>query len=1339
MLGLLPLHRLATDAPSVDRREGMAVVDVQLLGPLVVLRDGVALDLGPRKQRMLLAVLALAAPRVVTTDRLLEALWGDDAAGKENALWVYISRLRSILEPDRDQGGTPTVLVTADHGYALAVDHAAIDARRFERDAAAASARRNEDPAATSRMLAAALAEWRGDALEEFAYDEFAQREITRLAELRLAALEDRIAADLQLGAAGELISELEALHASHPLRERFVGQLMLALYRSGRQADALRTFDRFRRRLAEDLGLDPSPELRRLEEQVLLHDERVQPRRTAAVAQPEQTAVQNPFKGLRAFEESDASMFFGRDRLVADVVRRIGDGTTFIALVGPSGSGKSSIVRAGIVPAVRKAVDETERWVVASMVPGAHPFAELEAGLLRSSLDVPDSLGEQLSDPSTGLLRAALRVLPDEDTRLLLVIDQFEELFTLVEDDRTRTRFLDGLLPVLDDPHGRVVVVVTLRSDFYELPLAHAGIGARLGDAVVNVVPLQPDELEVAATEPAARSHLALEPALLATLVGDVIGQPGALPLFQYALTELVERRTSDTLTLADYRAIGGVDGALGARAEDLYASMDTAEQQAARQFFLRLVAGAGSGQWSRRRVAAAEIAALDTDVVAVQAVVDRYARHRLLTLDRDRVSGGPTVEVAHEALLTEWARLRTWIDEAREDLDRHAALRAALTEWEDAGCDEDYLLTGARLQAHASWTGQSTLRLTAAERDFLDRSIAASEDRATAERERVAEEERLLRAARWRLRALVGLLVLVLGGGAALLTAVLAPDPPRIALISVGTDRSAIAAQVANGFDQAARDFSFEAETLVPLSDARREIDELLATGPDLVVLNTQISTELGVDIEAVVTEHPDVTFAILAVSEPDLSQGLPNATLISFDPAAGSFLAGAAAATQSETGTVGFVGAHPLIIDDFRLGFEAGARFVDPDVTVLATYLAPGLAVFEWQGPAQEAATGLYAAGADVVFHAAGGAGEGIHRAAHEQSALLGRHLWSIGVDVDEWTLVEQDVREHVLTSVLKLHDLAVRAAVTAHLDGELTDLVMGIDNDGFSLSDSGGHLGADALDAVADAEDALARRQVRIPPLVTTPATAGREPDVTWTVRHDGTTCSGDLPQSAAVEAGDLVRIELVNDAGTPVTLTARELRLPPTATWSDVADVSDVATLGFGQLPDVGVTAGAGGRHAASFEPVFPGVWGVTCAEGAGPAPSPAISLVTAGAVDGPVTATATATYTGEACQWDGPPALAVGDVVRIEVRNESDTTINFAAGMAVAGSTLDDLARPFESVTRLRGGVGGVAPGNVDELLLHIDRSGRWGANCSFQRGANDVVEVPAFILTTED
>lgn len=1322
-------------------------MDVRILGPLEVVRDGVALDLGARKQRMLLADLALSAPRVVATDRLLEDLWGGEAAGKENALWVYISRLRAILEPSREQGGTATVLVTRDHGYALAVDEDDVDARRFERAAARGAAALREDPAEASRVLTAALAEWRGEVLEEFSYEEFARSEIMRLSERRLTALEDRISADLQLGGAGELVGELEALHTQHPLRERFVGQLMLALYRSGRQADALRAFERFRHRLAEDVGLDPSPELRRLEEQVLLHDERVQPRVSVPGPREDRGAPTNPFKGLRAFDEADAPVFFGRERLVADVLRRIGRGASFVALVGPSGSGKSSIVRAGIVPALRKGgPDGAQRWLVASMVPGAHPFAELEAGLLRSSLDAPDSLDDQLSDPATGILRAALRVLPDEETRLLLVIDQFEELFTLVEADGVRTRFLDGLVHVLDDPHDRVVVAIALRSDFYERPLAHAGIGARLGDAVVNVVPMQPDELETAATEPAARSQLKLEPALLATLVGDVIGEPGALPLFQYALTELVERRRGTTLTLEDYRAIGGVDGALSARAEHLYQELDEEEQQAARQFFLRLVAGGGSDEWSRRRVPASEIAALDADIVAMQQVVERFARHRLLTLDRDRISGGPTVEVAHEALLGEWDRLRQWIDDAREELDHHAALRAAIAEWEGAERDPDYLLTGARLRDHASWADHATMRLTATERAYINRSNAASEVRANAERERVAEEQRLLRAARWRLRALIGLLVLVLGGGAVLLAAVLAPDPPRVALLNVPTEFNPIATQFANGLEQASRDHDIRAEQLVPITDSTAEIQELLASGPDLVVVNSLLASDYGVDLGGLVAEHPDTTFAIVNAGGSELSDPPPNVVTVSFDSAAGSFLAGAAAAAESRTGTVGFVGGTPYIIDDFRLGFEAGARHVDPDVTVLSEYLVQGPPVFAWPGPAQVAAERLYATGADVVFHAAGPAGLGVHRAAQERSARLGVHLWSVGVDADEWAQVDADVRDHVLTSVLKRHDLAVGAAVQAYLDGNLADLALGVDNGGFSLSVSGGHLSPAALDAVDRAEDALARREVRIGPHVAAPATSGTAPDVAWTVRHDGSTCSGDLQAVATADVGSLITIELVNDAPTAVTLDV--WHLPSGTTRADVADGASLRSLSLGPLPWSGVTAGAGGRHEVAFEPPVPGVWGVTCHEAADDRGDGVVGLLTAEAVTAPVSATASATFTGQSCTWEGPRTLAVGGLVRVAVRNESDDRMGFGGGMVVPGSQPDDLrSRLFEVITRIRTAPLGLRPQGIDDLilqvdpgesgeaLLHVDRPGLWAAACTVQ---GREVNHPALLVRVE-
>ena len=192
----------------------------------------------------------------------------------------------------------------------------------------------------------------------------------------------------------------------------------------------------------------------------------------------------------------------------------------------------------------------------------------------------------------------------------------------------------------------------------------------------------------------------------------------------------------------------------------------------------------------------------------------------------------------------------------------------------------------------------------------------------------------------------------------------------------------------------------------------------------------------------------------------------------------------------------------------------------------------------------------------------------------------------------------------------------------------------------------------------------------------------------------------------------------------------------ELQLPPTATWSDVADVPDVATLGFGPLPDTGAVAGPGGRHAVSFEAVFPGVWGVTCTAGPDTEAAAAIGLVTAVAVTEPVTASAALTFTGAACRWDGPAALEVGDVVHVAIHNQSDTPIDVSGGMVVAGTTTEDLrAGLIETVTRVRMLVNGIAPDTEAEGFLHIDRAGDWAAECAVQDGQ---VRHPAFIRTVE-
>lgn len=1091
-------------------------MEYRILGSLEVSRGGEPVEVGPRRLRMLLALLAINANRVVTTDRILEELWGEDADGKENALWVYISRLRSAL-------GDENAVVTRDHGYSLIVDEDHLDARRFEAAIADGRAVLRQDPERASSLLSAGLGLWRGPALEEFEYDDFAQSEIRRLEELRLTALEDRIDADLRRGMAGELVSDLEVLRRTHPTRERIVHQLMLALYRAGRQSEALRSFETYRLQLAEELGLDPSPELRRLEEQILLHDSRIQARHPdRAHSSAARSGEANPFKGLRAFHEDDSAGFFGRDRLVADIIRRIDSGISLIGLVGPSGSGKSSVARAGVIPALRKgAIDGSDQWVFAHMVPGAHPFAELEAALLRATLDAPDSLSEQLADNETGVLRAVLRVLPDEHSRLVLVVDQFEELFTLVEDDARRRDFLNGLLTAAADPHHRVMIMFTLRADFYDRPLRHPEFGTAMSAGIVNVVPLSPDELEVAARRPAEETGVALEPALLAALLADVIGRPGGLPLFQYTLTELFDRRTDQTLTLASYESMGRVAGALGRRADGIYADLDPAGQATARQLFLRLVTIADGGEWGRRRVPASEILSLDIDVVALQTVIDSFVEHRLLTLDRDAVTGAPTVELAHEALLTNWDRLQKWIEDARDDLKRHLALTTALNEWVDADRDPGYLVGGTRLASYVEWAGETTMRLTETERTFIDLS---NEHNVRIEGERSDREHRARRSARRRGAAMAGVIGLVAVAALALLGLIGGDDGPTVAFFGLPEDQ-AWNANIMAGLDRATREFDLVRQDARPTVDPYGEFRALAASGVDLIVTDSA-PTYYAADVFA---DFPDTSFAVI-----DAVVDSENTTSILFSNEHGGYLAGAAAALKSEVGIVGFVGGLPLTsIEEFRAGFEAGALGIDPGIRVLSTYiedrvdLGMGEEAFARTDLGEKRATTLYELGADVVFHAAGFSGFGVFDAARRQSEAQDRHLWAIGVDNDQWFSTDAVTRQHILTSIVKRGDVAAFLLAEQFVEGEFASGVreIGLSDGAFDFSTEGDGLSETMIARLGSIKSDIADGRLTVPEMPTG--------DLVLRER-------GDLDAFALFGTGTYT----VNVLGTPVTFTVK---------------------------------------------------------------------------------------------------------------------------------------------------------------------------------------------------
>jgi WD40 repeat protein/class 3 adenylate cyclase len=462
------------------------------------------------------------------------------------------------------------------------------------------------------------------------------------------------------------------------------------------------------------------------------------------AAAEPEES----PYKGLAAFDVVDADRFFGRERLVAELIARLA-GASLLGVVGPSGSGKSSAVRAGLVPALQAGVlPGSEGWLAAVMRPGEHPLRELDRCLWAA---LPKELLDRLSGHDKPL-RAVRDVLgPDE--RLVLVVDQFEETFTLGADEAERGAFIAALTEAGRDKRGGVVVVLAVRADFYGRCAADPDLAELLGANHVLVGPMTADEYRRAIEQPALRVGVRFEPALVDELVGEVLGEPGALPLLSTALLELWDRRDGRTIRTDAYQQTGGVRGAVASLAEDVYGGFDEEQQAIVRSVLLRL-AGPGEGAAVvRRRVPLAEFDAERNERVA--GVLDVLTARRLLT-----VSEG-SVEVAHEALLREWPRFQDWLEEDREGRRLHAHLMETAREWDERGRDPADLYRGARLSTALDWTTQHTLDLNETEREFVNASRSENERELTRQR----THNRRLRA------ALVGagiLLVLALIAGA-------------------------------------------------------------------------------------------------------------------------------------------------------------------------------------------------------------------------------------------------------------------------------------------------------------------------------------------------------------------------------------------------------------------------------------------------------------------------------------------------------------------------------------------------------------------------------------------
>jgi WD40 repeat protein/DNA-binding SARP family transcriptional activator len=632
-----------------------------------------------------------------------------------------------------------------------------------------------ESPLVVAQRLEQAVALYRGEFLAGFyvrgseGFETWTIRERERLHQQVIDALYQLGEIYLDCGAYTAGIAKASRLLQLDSLREDAHRQMMQLLVHIGQRNAAMNQFETCRRLLEQELAVEPSEETLalyrdiqggKLKSIINVAVNTVAPRSQMVlenITEPPHDAqipIENPYKGLHAFQESDADNFFGRESFVDTLVARIdslvqspADGVRFLALVGPSGSGKTSLVKAGLIPALHRNT-QSSSWLVAEIVPGHDPFEKLAAILQPQGSSTSDLAGRLKAD-QYALQRVVTQTVPSNH-RMLLVIDQFEEVFMLVEEEATRKLFLDALQFAVCAPLTPLFVLISLRADFYDRPMGYPGFGNLVWQNNMPVLPLAPEQLEQAIVQPAENVGLSFEAGLMATLIAEVDEQPGMLPLLQYALTELFVHRRERSLTLDAYHKMGGVVGALGGRASELYAALDGRGQRITRQLFLRLVMPGEGVEVTRRRVTRTELASITNDVPILDTVINLYGQYRLLTFDYDAATNSPTVEIAHEALISGWSQLRNWLDESRAAVKLHRRLIASTREWLVAGYNTSFLATGDRLDQFQVLLTNGEVFLNEEERAFISASLAERRAHLAEEDGRRRLEQRLTRRSR-------------------------------------------------------------------------------------------------------------------------------------------------------------------------------------------------------------------------------------------------------------------------------------------------------------------------------------------------------------------------------------------------------------------------------------------------------------------------------------------------------------------------------------------------------------------------------------------------------------
>lgn len=409
------------------------------------------------------------------------------------------------------------------------------------------------------------------------------------------------------------------------------------------------------------------------------------------------------PYRGLLAFQEEDAQFFFGREAFTNKLLQAV-QNKPLVAVIGSSGSGKSSVIYASLIPHLR----QISNWLVITFRPSSEPFYAFANALLNYLEPQTSQITRhrEIKNLARGLrseenyLRSVIDDISNKNlcNKLLLVIDQFEELYTLCQDTQERQIFLDRLLTAVNNANN-FTVVITLRADFLGQALSYRPFADALQHNDLKLGPMNNQELQTVVLKPAALLGVTLEAGLAERILGAVDGQAGDLPLLEFALTQLWEKQTDTRLTHAAYDEIGGIEAALACYAEQVYNQLEPQEKERARRIFVQLVRPGEGTEDIRHLAKRAEVGEENWDLVM------RLASNRLIVTGRDEATGKETVEIVHEALIREWKRLRQWIEQDREFRIWLFELRATMQQWDRNGRDESELLRGRRLIDAEEW----------------------------------------------------------------------------------------------------------------------------------------------------------------------------------------------------------------------------------------------------------------------------------------------------------------------------------------------------------------------------------------------------------------------------------------------------------------------------------------------------------------------------------------------------------------------------------------------------------------------------------------------------------